>query len=63
MIKTKKQMFITIGVFTLVLLLGSVSYAWFTYRAESGSSEMVSGDIYLTMTEGDGSQTTPWIID
>ena len=57
MIKTKKQMFIIIGAFALVLLLGSVSYAWFSYRAETGSSEIVAGDIYLTMTEGNETLT------
>ena len=57
MIKTKKQMFIIIGVFALVLLLGSVSYAWFSYRGETGSSEIVAGDIYMRMTEGNETLT------
>ena len=57
MIKTKKQMFIIIGVFALVVLLGSVSYAWFSYRAETGNSELVAGDIYMHMTEGNETLT------
>ena len=52
MIKTKKQMFIIIGLFTLLLFLGGTAYAWFNYRAESGTSELIAGDIYLVMEEG-----------
>ena len=57
MIKTKKQMFIVIGLFTLVLLIGGVTYAWFTYRGETKESNLVAGDIYLTMTQGNETLT------
>ena len=57
MIKSKKQMFIIIGLFTLLLFVGGTSYAWFTYRGETGSNEIVAGDIYLTMTEGNETLT------
>ena len=57
MIKTKKQMYIVIGLFTLILFLGGTAYAWFNYRGETGSSDIVAGDIYLTMTEGEETLT------
>ena len=39
MIKTKKQMFIVIGAFALVMLLGTVTYAFFNYtRTGSGNN-------------------------
>ena len=52
MIKTRKQMYIVISIFALILFLGGTAYAWFYYRGETGSSDVVAGDIYLTMTEG-----------
>ena len=57
MIKSKNQMFIVIAVFALILFLGGATYAWFYYRGETGSSEAVAGDIYLTMTEGNETLT------
>ena len=57
MIKSKKQMYIVIALFALFLLLGGTTYAWFNYRSETGSNEMVAGDIYLTMTEGNETLT------
>ena len=52
MIKSKKQMFIVISLFTLLLFLGGTAYAWFTYSNTSGTSELVAGDIYFMMTPG-----------
>ena len=52
MIKNKKQMFIVIGLFTLLLFLGGTTYAWFTYRRETGDQELVAGEIYLHLNEG-----------
>ena len=40
MIKSKKQMFIVIGVFALVMLLGTVTYAFFNYT-RTGSSNVI----------------------
>ena len=57
MIKSKKQMYIIISIFALILLLGGTTYAWFNFRGETRSSEMVAGDIYLTMTQGNETLT------
>ena len=53
MIKNKKMMFLVISIFTLVLFLGGTAYAWFSYRSESRDQELIAGDIYLTVTEGE----------
>ena len=45
-------MFIVIGLFTVLLLLGGTAYAWFSYRSEGGNNQIIAGDIYLTMSEG-----------
>ena len=52
MIKNKKQMFTLIGVFALVLFLGGATYAWFNYRSETSEQELIAGDIYLRLNEG-----------
>ena len=52
MIKSKKQMFIVIGLFTLLLFLGGTTYAWFTYRRETGEQELIAGEIYLHLNDG-----------
>ena len=41
MIKSKKQMFIVIGVFALVMLLGTVTYAFFNYT-RTGTANTIS---------------------
>jgi len=38
MIKSKKQMFIVIGVFALVMLLGEITYAFFSYTRTGASN-------------------------
>ena len=45
MIKSKKQMFIVIGVFTLVMLLGTVTYAFFNYTRTGASNNIKVGRI------------------
>ena len=52
MIKTKKQMYIVISIFALILFLGGTTYAWFSYRSETGEQELIAGDIYLHLNEG-----------
>lgn len=54
MIKNKKQMFIIIGLFALILLLGGFTYAWFSYRGETSVQQMIAGDMYVKLTEGTG---------
>ena len=41
MIKTKKQMYLVIGAFALVMLLGTVSYAFFNYT-RTGAANLIS---------------------
>ena len=45
MIKSKKQMFIVIGVFALVMLLGTFSYAFFNYTRTGASNTIRVGRI------------------
>ncbi len=45
MIKTKKQMFIVIAVFTLVLLLGTTTYAFFNYTRTGSANTIKTGRI------------------
>ena len=45
MIKSKKQMFIVIGVFTLVMLLGTVTYAFFNYTRTGPANTISVGRI------------------
>ena len=52
MIKSKKQMFIIVGVFAVILLLGGTTYAWFNYSRTTSDNELIAGDIYLHLNEG-----------
>ena len=45
MIKSKKQMFIVIGVFALVMLLGTVTYAFFNYTRVGAANTISVGRI------------------
>ena len=45
MIKNKKQMFIVIGIFTLVLMLGTVTYAFFNYTRTGTANTIRVGRI------------------
>ena len=45
MVKSKKQMYIIIGVFTLVMMLGTVTYAFFNYTRTGNSNNIRVGRI------------------
>ena len=53
MIKSKKQMFIVIGVFTLVMLLGTVTYAFFNYTRTGSPNTISVGRISFNHTQDD----------
>ena len=48
----KKRFFIIISICAVVLLLGGVTYAWFSYHGETSSQELVAGDIFFSMSSG-----------
>ena len=54
MIKSKKQMFIVIGVFTLVMMLGTVTFAFFNYTRTGAINNLGTGRIYFS-SEQNGS--------
>ena len=51
MIKSKKQMFIVIGVFTLVMMLGTITYAFFNYTRTGTANVIKTGRIYFNTTQ------------
>ena len=51
MIKSKKQMFTVIGVFLLIMLLGTVTYAFFNYTRTGGVNTFRTGRIYFNSTQ------------
>ena len=53
MIKNKKQMFIVIGVFTLVMLLGTVTYAFFNYTRTGAPNSIRTGRIYFNTSQNE----------
>ena len=53
MIKTKKQMFIVIGVFALVMLLGTVTYAFFNYTRTGVANTIRVGRIAFRTNQTD----------
>ena len=52
MIKTKKQMFIVIGAFVLVMLLGTVTYAFFNYTRTGTANVIKTGQINFNSEQG-----------
>ncbi len=52
MIKTKKQMFTVIGVFILIMLVGTVTYAFFNYTRTGERNTIKTGRIYFNAQEG-----------
>ncbi len=52
MIKNKRQMFSVIGVFTLIMLLGTVSYAFFNYTRTGEANTFRTGNIYFNAQQG-----------
>ena len=55
LIKSKKQMFLVIGAFALILLLGTVSYAFFNYTRTGGANTLGTGKIKFTSNVGEAS--------
>ena len=53
MIKTKKQMFIVISVFALILMLGTVTYAFFNYTRTGLSNSIKVGRISFVSRQTD----------
>ena len=51
MIKTKKQSFIVIGVFALVLMLGTVTYAFFNYTITGVANNIRTGRISFNTSQ------------
>ena len=54
MIKTKKQMFTVIGVFALVMLLCTVTYAFFNYTRTGSSNTIQTGRIAFNTSQSSG---------
>ena len=52
MIKNRKQMFIIVGVFALVLMLGTVTYAFFNYTRTGTANVIKTGKISFNSTQG-----------
>ena len=52
MIKSSKQMFILIGVFALVMLVGTVTYAFFNYTRSGGVNTVRVGRISFNAVQG-----------
>ena len=53
MIKAKKQMFLVVGAFALVMLLGTVTYAFFNYTRTGGANVVQTGRIYFNTNQTD----------
>ena len=51
MVKSKKQMFMIIGVFALILILGTTTYAFFNYTRTGGANTFSVGRIYFTTNQ------------
>ena len=51
MIKSKKQMLVIIGVFALVMMLGTVTYAFFHYTRTGPANTIATGRIYFSSTQ------------
>ena len=58
MIKSKKQMFIVIGAFLLVLMLSTVTYAFFNYTRTGSSNIIKVGRISFNTTQGNSINLT-----
>lgn len=51
MIKTKKQMYMVIGIFALVLFLGGTTYAFFNYTRTGVANNIRTGRIYFNTAQ------------
>ena len=64
MVKSKKQMFIIIGVFTLVMMLGTITYAFFNYTRTGTANTIKVGRIsFVSKNEETISLTNLFPID
>ncbi len=52
MIKSRKQMYLVIGAFALVLMLGTVTYAFFNYTRTGSANIIRTGRIAFNSTQG-----------
>ena len=52
MIKTKKQMFTVVGVFALIMMLGTITYAFFNYTRTGSANVIKTGRITFNSTQG-----------
>ena len=52
LIKTKKQMYVVIAAFVLVLLLGTTTYAFFNYTRTGSRNTIRTGRIYFNTEQG-----------
>ena len=52
MIKSRKQMFIVVGAFALVLMLGTVTYAFFNYTRTGSANTIRTGRIAFNSQQG-----------
>ena len=57
MIKTKKQMFTVIGAFIFIMLLGTVTYAFFNYTRTGVANRIQVGRIYFSADQGSNAVT------
>ena len=51
MIKSKKQMFLIIGVFTLILVVTSITYAFFNYTRTGNANNLRVGQVLFSSSE------------
>ena len=52
MSNTKKSIYIIASILVLVAILGGITYAWFNYRNTTSEQQLIAGDIYLRLNEG-----------
>ena len=58
MIKSKKQMYLIIGVFTLVMMLGTITYAFFNYTRTGSANTIKTGRIAFNSSQGESINLT-----
>ena len=58
MIKSKKQMYLVIGAFALVLMLGTVTYAFFNYTRTGSANTIRTGRIAFNSQQGNSINLT-----
>ena len=58
LIKSYKQMFMVIGIFTLILLVGGTTYAFFNYNRTGGANTLNTGRIYFSTEQTNNNTIT-----